>query len=84
MTEQSVTELKTGEKAKVVAIHGQNAAGMRKLIVFGLLPGREIEVLQTFPAYVLKIDNTQLALDYEAAFGITVAKMAGKKNKTGL
>lgn len=72
MTEQSVTELKTGEKAKVVAIHGQNATSIRKLIVFGLLPGMEIEVLQTFPVYVLKIENTQLALDYEAALGITV------------
>ncbi|MBP2662376.1 MAG: FeoA domain protein [Firmicutes bacterium] len=72
MTEQSVTELKTGEKARVIAIHGQNDASIRKLIVFGVLPGMELEVLQTFPAYVLKIDNTQLALDYEAAFGIIV------------
>lgn len=81
MTEQSVTELKAGEKASVTAIHGQSAASMRKLIVFGLLPGREIEVLQTFPAYVLKIDNTQLALDYEAAFGITVARYQSNPKK---
>lgn len=74
MTEQSVTKLKTGEKARVMAIHGQSPTTVRKLIVFGLLPGREIEVIQTVPVYVLKIDNTQLALDYEAAFGIIVVK----------
>ena len=79
MTEQSVTELKPGEKARVIAIHGQSSTSSRKLIVFGLLPGREIEVLQTFPAYVLKIENTQLALDYEAAFGITVVRCQSNK-----
>ena len=74
----SVTALTTGQKARVIAIQGNNAANLRKLIVFGLLPGREIEVLQTFPVYVLKIDNTQLALDYEAAQGITVAVCMAK------
>jgi Fe2+ transport system protein FeoA len=72
MIEQSVTQLKKGEKARVIAIHGPNPSSIRKLIVFGLLPGREIEVVQTVPVYVLKIDNTLLALDYEAAYGITV------------
>ena len=49
MTEQSVTELKTGEKARVIAIHGQSTTSIRKFIVFGLLPGMESEVLQTYP-----------------------------------
>ena len=72
MIEQSVTQLKRGSKARIIAIRGQSPANIRKLIVFGLLPGREVEILQTFPAYVLKIDNTMLALDYEAAAGIIV------------
>lgn len=72
MKEKSVTELKAGEKAKVVSIQGHNAASIRKLTVFGLLPGTEIEMVQTFPVYVLKIDNTQLALDYKAAKEIYV------------
>lgn len=72
MKEKSVIELKTGEKATVVSIQGQNAASIRKLTAFGLLPGTEVEMIQTFPAFVLKVDNTQLALDYKAAVGITV------------
>lgn len=82
MIGQSITALKAGDKARVVALEGQNAKTIRKLTVFGLLPGMEIEVIQTFPAYVLKIDNTQLALDYEAAFGITVVKL-GEIKKQG-
>jgi Fe2+ transport system protein FeoA len=49
MPEQSVTQLKKGDRAKIIAIHEQNATTIRKLIVFGLLPGKEIEVMQTFP-----------------------------------
>lgn len=74
MTELSVTALKTGERARIVAINSRDSVNTRKLTVFGLLPGTEIEVVQTFPAYVLKIDNTQLALDHEAAAGIIVVK----------
>lgn len=80
MTEQSVTTLKAGEKAKIVAITGQDVRTLRKLTVFGLLPGAEIEVVQTSPVYVLKIGNTELALDYEAAVGLAVIKYRqGKK-----
>ncbi len=74
MTEQSVTTLKTGERGKIVAINGQDVRSLRKLTVFGLLPGVEIEIVQTSPAYVLKVGNTELALDHEAAFGITVVR----------
>lgn len=79
MPEQSVTQLKKGDRAKIIAIHEQNATTIRKLIVFGLLPGKEIEIMQTFPAYVIKIDNTQLALDYEAALGIIVNRCQTRK-----
>ncbi|MDF2570584.1 MAG: FeoA domain protein [Sporomusa sp.] len=81
MTEQSITTLKAGEKAKIIEINSRNSANMRKLTVFGLLPGTEIEVVQTFPAYVLNVDNTQLALDYEAAIGIIVVKSPQGKIK---
>ncbi len=74
MMEQSVTTLKAGEKGKIVGITARDAASLRKLTVFGLLPGMELEMIQTFPAFVLEIGNTQLALDYEAASGIVVVK----------
>ncbi|WP_371371351.1 FeoA family protein [Sporomusa aerivorans] len=81
MREQPVTVLKAGDKARVVAIAGQDAGYIRKLTVFGLLPGADIEVMQTFPAYVLSIGNTQLALDREIATGIIVVKCQQDKKK---
>lgn len=74
MTAQSVVTLRAGEKARIVSINGQHAGNVRKLTIFGLLPGMEIEVVQTCPVYVLNIDNTQLALDREAARAIIVTK----------
>ena len=74
MAEQSITTLKAGEKAKIVAITGQDVRTLRKLTVFGLLPGVEIELVQTAPVYVLKIGNTELALDYDAAVGLAVIR----------
>ncbi len=81
MKEQAVTTRKKGEQVKIVALTGLDAAGIRKLTVFGLLPGTVIEVLQTFPAYVLKIGNTQLALDYETAAGILTVRMPSGQKK---
>jgi len=33
----------------------------------GLLPGVSVEVIQRFPSYVLKIGNSQIAMDEEMA-----------------
>ncbi|QDR80374.1 FeoA family protein [Sporomusa termitida] len=68
-----VIMLRAGETAKIIAVRSHDDQHMRKLTVFGLLPGADIEVLQTAPVYVLRIDNTELALDYETAAGILVA-----------
>jgi Fe2+ transport system protein FeoA len=36
---------------------------LQKLAVFGIVPGNEITLLQSRPAYVLQIEYTQLAID---------------------
>ena len=71
---QVITSLSRGEKAKIITIETESGTQLRKLAAFGLLPGVEVEVLQTFPAYVLQLDYTQLALDYEIASNIIVKK----------
>jgi ferrous iron transport protein A len=37
------------------------------VMALGVLPGEQMEVLQTFPAYVIKVGHTQLALDKHLA-----------------
>lgn len=75
MTEgQRITALKKGAKTKVITVEARSGNHIRKLAAFGILPGVDVEVLQTSPAYVLQVGYTELALDYEIASLIIVKK----------
>lgn len=65
--------LRRGEQAIIVGMPTATVH-FRKLAAFGILPGMELKVLQVFPAYVLAVGNTRLALDEEIAKGIKVRK----------
>lgn len=73
MEEIPLTRLRPGEKALVAAL----PAGRRdlaRLLAFGILPGVAVEVLQTFPVYVLSLGNTRLAIDKQIAGQIMVGR----------
>jgi ferrous iron transport protein A len=67
-----VTELKVNEKAKIVKINTDDLVKLRKLTAFGIMPGFDIVVIQRYPAFVLQIGYTQVALDGEIASEILV------------
>ena len=67
----TIQELRPGDKIKVLTVNPANKSNLRKLAIFGILPGVEVELLQVKPAYVLRIENTELALDNEIAKSIT-------------
>lgn len=69
----TLTRLRPGEKAQIAAL----PAGRRdlaRLLAFGILPGTEISILQTFPVYVLSVGHTRLAIDKEIAASIIVRR----------
>jgi len=68
----SMVHFKGKKKVRVVRLLSNDPGQLRKLITFGILPGAEIEILQSYPTYVLKIGYTQVALDYEIAKNIMV------------
>lgn len=70
----SIIKLGAGSKANVVGVLPVDGRQLRKLTAFGILPGAEIKIVQTYPAYVLNIGYTQIALDYEIAKNIIVMK----------
>ena len=70
----AIVKLGVEKKVCVVRLLPVNKVQLRKLTAFGILPGTEIEILQIYPAYVLKIGYTQIALDYEIAKNIIVMK----------
>ena len=66
----SVRDLAAGARARVLHLAGERSRDA--LAVFGLVPGAELELLQTAPAYVLRVGETELALDGEVAGRILV------------
>lgn len=71
--EIQLAELRPGEKAVVTALP-PGGKHLARLLAFGILPGTAIEVLQTFPVYVLAIGHTRLAVDKEIAAIIKINK----------
>jgi Fe2+ transport system protein FeoA len=56
----------------VLCLGGQNTSRHNALAVFGLVPGAEISVVQQRPACVVRVGETELALDTEIACEIFV------------
>lgn len=70
-----LSKLRPSEEGKIAymltSAHGQ----MHKLFSLGLVPNARIKVHQTFPAFVISLDNQQLALDSALAENIYVKKI---------
>ncbi len=73
MEEIPLTRLRPGEKA-LVAVLPAARRDLARLLAFGILPGTEISILQTFPVYVLAVGHTILAIDKEIAASIKIGR----------
>jgi Fe2+ transport system protein FeoA len=69
----TVRSLGPGDRARVVALAGGDGARHNTLAVFGLVPGAEVELLQRRPTFVVRVGETELALEGEIAGQIVVA-----------
>lgn len=70
-----VTSLSTLEKGKhgtIVYILTQKHKILQKLLAMGVLPGKPVEMIQTYPSYVFQIGQTQIAVDQDLADEIYV------------
>ena len=56
-----------GTRGHVASLGTNNRHKLQKLLTMGILPGASLEVIQRFPAYVLGIGHTQVAIDDELA-----------------
>lgn len=63
----SLVDVDKGTKGKVLYLHTMDNRKLQKLMAMGILPGVSVEVIQRFPSYVLKIGNSQIAMDEEMA-----------------
>ncbi len=69
---RTVREMRGGERAKVLCLGGGSSSRNNSLAVFGLVPGAEVTVVQQRPSCVLRVGETELALDTEIASDILV------------
>jgi Fe2+ transport system protein FeoA len=64
--------LMRSEEGRILRIEGSVA---QQLSGFGLYPGALIQVQQRFPSYIIKTDQTELALEHDIAQRIMVLKL---------
>ena len=72
--EITLDRLKKGDTAMVDRLETSDNKYLQKLLAMGILPGRIIRVLQTYPAYILQFDRSQAAMDKDLARRIIVKK----------
>ncbi|MDD5759051.1 MAG: metal-dependent transcriptional regulator [Desulfobulbaceae bacterium] len=71
----SLAELKPGEKGKITYIKPGSHSNLHQLISFGLTPGVMVTVHRKSPAFCIKFENTELALDEEIVKNIFVWRL---------
>ena len=72
-----LASLKPGEKGRIAYIQTSEARKLQKLMGMGVLPGKEIHLIQRFPSYVFQIGHSQFAVDTEIAETVYVRPLAG-------
>ena len=70
-----LTQLDAGETVEFVGIAGPNESRRHTLSVYGLVPGALFTLQQKRPAYVVRIGETELALESDIAREILVKRV---------
>ena len=71
----SLDQLDVGEKAKVAYIKPRDHDRLQRLASFGIVPGALLELHQKRPAYVIRLEEAEIAMDCEIGGEIFVWKM---------
>ncbi len=70
----TIADLAPGMEAKVISLQAVQEIRRERLLAYGVAPGRTIQVLQRSPVTILKVDQTELAIENDVASRITVAE----------
>ena len=67
-----LTSLKANQEAWIKHLDMKSRQKLEELIAMGVLPGREIKVIQRFPSFVFQVGFSQFSVDRELASCIHV------------
>jgi len=73
----NLTKLAPGERGRITYIKPKDHARLHRLTAFGLTPGTVIELHQRSPAFCIRYEGTELAIDGDVAEDIFLARMEG-------
>ncbi len=71
----NLCELSPGEEGRIAYIRPKNHARLHRLTGFGIVPGVTVKLHQTYPAFCLKFEETELAIDPDVAEDIFVSRI---------
>ena len=71
--------LHLGERGTVAYLSAANLNRIKKLYAFGIVPGAGVELIQRSPAFVLKVEETQVALEKSVAQDIFVRRQPAEE-----
>ncbi|MFH1778333.1 MAG: metal-dependent transcriptional regulator [Candidatus Omnitrophota bacterium] len=67
-----LSEMKKRQRGKIVYLRTENKQMLNKIIAIGALPNTTVTLLQATPSYLIKIGNSQFAIDRDLAEQIHV------------
>jgi Fe2+ transport system protein FeoA len=70
----SLDELEEGEQSELVCLNGAHVARRNALAVYGLVPGCRLVLQQKRPTFVIRVGETELALEGNIAREIFVKR----------
>lgn len=70
----NLTSLQVGERGTIAYLNSSHFDRIKKLYAFGVFPGVEIELIQRSPAFVIQVEETQLAIERVVALDIYVRR----------
>lgn len=72
---KSLDTLEMGDEIRISFIRKGDPILIGKLVSFGVSPGKKIKIRQKYPAYIIQIENTQIALEKDIAADIYGVKV---------
>ncbi len=70
-----LTKLRPGERGRIAYIRPKSHARLHRLASFGIVPGAIVELHQRSPAFCVKLEETELAVERDVAEDIFVSKL---------
>ncbi len=70
-----LTQLEAGEETEVVCLNCAHASRKNTLAVYGISPGNHIALRQKRPHYIVRVGETELALETDIAREILVKRV---------